>query len=226
MVSTTAFVVNLPLLRPGTILHEALVADGFPVDSTSLDVSTWFEEVTRLTHRDLPEFVPITSTATEELTEHTIMRANHRVYIINDVAMPSQFDFPFVIHWNYAYGGIALHALVVTKDIQLPVLDYQPRFSLQYIFATWSRAKWASSFAQRCYWHVHTLAVASSGPAIAVAIDPYSANGTPSAGISLLSRRSSRAKPPEEAQLARHRPLSGVTNSTLSRPKVFFQDGW
>jgi len=39
MVSTTAFVVNLPLLRPGTRLHEALVADGFPVD-TSLDVST------------------------------------------------------------------------------------------------------------------------------------------------------------------------------------------
>ena len=57
MVSTIAFVVNLPLLRPGTILHEALVADGFPVD-TSLDVSTLFEEVTltRLTHRDLPEF--------------------------------------------------------------------------------------------------------------------------------------------------------------------------
>ena len=70
MVSTTAFVVNLPLLRPGTILHEALVADGVPVD-TSLGVSTWFEEATlaRLTHSDLPEFVPITSTATEELTE-------------------------------------------------------------------------------------------------------------------------------------------------------------
>jgi hypothetical protein len=132
MVSTTAFVVNLPLLRPGTILHEALVADGFPVD-TSLDVSTWFEEVTlaRLTHSDLPEFVPITSTATEELTEHTRMRVNHRVYIISDVAMPSQFDFPFVIHWNYSYGGMALRALVVTKDIQLPVLHYQPRFSLQ-----------------------------------------------------------------------------------------------
>ena len=97
MVSTTAFVVNLPMLRPGTILHEALVADGFPVD-TSLDVSTWFEEVTSLTHRDLPEFVPITSTATEELTEHTKMRVNQRVYIINDVAMPSQFHLPFVIH--------------------------------------------------------------------------------------------------------------------------------
>jgi len=132
MVSTTAFVVNLPLLRPGTILHEALVADGFPVD-TSLDVSTWFEEVTlaRLTHSDLPEFVPITSTATEELTEHTRMRVNHRVYIINDVAMPSQFHLPFVIHWNYSAGGMALRALVVTKDIQLPVLHYQPRFSLQ-----------------------------------------------------------------------------------------------
>jgi hypothetical protein len=124
MVSTTAFVVNLPLLRPGTILHEALVDDGFPVD-TSLDVSTWFEEVTlaRLTHSDLPEFVPITSTATEELTEHTSMRVNHRVYIINDVAMPSHFDFPVVIHWNSSYGGMALRALVVTQDIQLPVLD-------------------------------------------------------------------------------------------------------
>ena len=52
---------------------------GFPVD-TPLDVSTWFEEVTRLTHRDLPEFVPITSTVTEELTEHTQMRVNQRVY--------------------------------------------------------------------------------------------------------------------------------------------------
>jgi len=100
MVSTTAFVVTLPLLRPGTILYEALVADGFPVD-TSLDVSTWFEEVTlaRLTHSDLPELVPIASTATEALTEHAIMRVNRRVYITNDVAMPSQFDFPFVIHW-------------------------------------------------------------------------------------------------------------------------------
>ena len=97
LVSTIAFVVNLPMLRPGTILHEALVADGFPVD-TSLDVSTWLEEATRLTHRDLPEFVPITSTATEELTEHTQIRVNHRVYIINDVAMPSQFHLPFVIH--------------------------------------------------------------------------------------------------------------------------------
>ena len=130
LVSTTAFVVNLPMLRPGAILHEPLVVDGLPVD-TPLDVSTWFEEVTRLTHRDLPEFVPITSTATEELTEHTRMRVNHRVYIINDVAMPSQFGFPFVIHWNYSYGGMALRALVVAKDIQLPVLRYQPRFSLQ-----------------------------------------------------------------------------------------------
>jgi hypothetical protein len=26
LVSTTAFVVNLPMLRPGTILHEALVS--------------------------------------------------------------------------------------------------------------------------------------------------------------------------------------------------------
>ena len=67
MVSTTTFVVNLPMLRPGTILHEALVVDGVPLD-TSLGVPTWFEEVTRLTHRFLPEFVPITSTATEELT--------------------------------------------------------------------------------------------------------------------------------------------------------------
>ena len=101
-----------------------------PVD-TSLGVSTWFEEVTRLTHRDLPEFVPITSKVTVELTEHTQMRVTQRVYIINDVAMPSQFHLPFVIHWNYS-GGMALRALVVTKDIQLPVLDYQPRFSLQY----------------------------------------------------------------------------------------------
>jgi len=120
------------MLRPGTILHEALVADGFPVD-TSLDVSTWFEEVTlaRPTHSDLPEFVPITSTAIAEFTERTIMRVNHRVYIINDVAMPSPFHLPFVIHWNCSAGGMALRALVVTKDIQLPVLDYQPRFSLQ-----------------------------------------------------------------------------------------------
>jgi hypothetical protein len=51
------------------------------------------------------------------------MRANHRVYIINNVAMPSQFHFPFVIHWNYSDGGMALRAPVVTKDIQLPVLD-------------------------------------------------------------------------------------------------------
>ena len=70
---------------------------GFPVD-TPLSVSTWLEEVTRLTHRDLPEFVPIISTVTEELTEHTQMRVNQRVYIINDVAMPSQFHLPFVIH--------------------------------------------------------------------------------------------------------------------------------
>ena len=99
MFSTTALVVNMPLLRPGTILHEALVAEGFPVE-TSLDVSTWFEEVTlaRLTHSDLPEFVPITSTATEELAEHTRMRVIQRVYIINDVAMPPQFHLPFVIH--------------------------------------------------------------------------------------------------------------------------------
>jgi hypothetical protein len=57
---------------------------------------------------------------------------NHRVDIISDVAMPSQFDFPFVIHWNYSYGGMALRALVVTMDIQLPVLHYQPRVSLKY----------------------------------------------------------------------------------------------
>jgi hypothetical protein len=59
------------------------------------------------------------------------MRVNRRVYIINDVAMPSQFHLPFVIHWNYSAGGMALRALVVTEDIQLPAIDYQPRFSLQ-----------------------------------------------------------------------------------------------
>ena len=57
-----------------------------------------FEEVTRLTHRDLPKFVPIASTASDELTEHTLMRVHRRVYIINDVAVPSQFHLPFVIH--------------------------------------------------------------------------------------------------------------------------------
>ena len=33
--------------------------------------------------RDLPEYVPITSTPTEMITEDTIMRVTNRVYIFN-----------------------------------------------------------------------------------------------------------------------------------------------
>ena len=212
LVSTIAFVVHLPMLRPGTILHEALVDDGLPVDA-SLDVSTWLEEATRLTHRDLPEFVPVTRTATEALTEHTKMRVNQRVYITNYVAMPSQFHLPFVIHWNYS-GGMALRAL----DIKLPVLDYHPRFSLQDYLPLGP----VRNGPRNLHCAVTSMSTLSQWPQGRHGGNniPVHANGTPSAGRSLLSRRSSRAKPPEEAQLARHRPLSGVTNSTLSRPKI------
>ena len=73
--------------------------------------------VASLRFRDLPEYVPTTSTATEEIKEYTKMRVMNRVYIIN-IAPDSltERDLPFVQHWNYA-EGVPLRALVVTQAI-------------------------------------------------------------------------------------------------------------
>ena len=112
-VSTTAFVVNLPNEE---CLYTALSEDGFPA-SDSLAASTFFVAVATLMLRDLPEYVPTTSTATEEIREYTKMRVLNRVYIIN-IALHTrtEHDLPFVLHWKYA-DGVPLRALVVTQAI-------------------------------------------------------------------------------------------------------------
>ena len=138
------------------------------------------------------------------------MRVNHRVYIINDVAMPSQFHFPFVIHWNYSAGGMALRALVVTKDIELPVLDYQPRFSLQDYL---------------CH-----LAPCEVGLVICTALllaCPHSGSGLVRAGHSnsrpiqrqwnTFRRQITSVQEVIESETARR----GATGPALSRPKIF-----
>ena len=113
-VSATAFVVNLPKLKPEECLYTALSEDEFPADS--LVAATFFVAVATLMLRDLPEYVPTTSTATEEITEHTKMRVSNRVYIINVALELPEHELPFVQHWKYA-DGMPLRALVVTKAI-------------------------------------------------------------------------------------------------------------
>ena len=107
--------------RLTTSLFEALGARAF------------FEAVRQLNLRDLTEYVPTTSTATQEITEDTRMRVTNRVYIIN-VAMSLQ-ELPFVYHWQYADTDIPLRALVVTEIHNLPQPGQQ-RVSLQgYVLA-------------------------------------------------------------------------------------------
>ena len=115
-ISATAFVVNLPLLERGKCLHEALTDDGYPTGGSLVASAVWMA-VASLRFRDLPEYVPTTSTATEEIREYTKMRVMNRVYIIN-IAPDSltERDLPFVQHWKYA-DGVPLRALVVTQAI-------------------------------------------------------------------------------------------------------------
>jgi hypothetical protein len=128
LVSTTTFVVNLRLLKDGMQLHEGLSMDDFPVN-TSSNTKAFFDAVQRRDLRDLPYYLPVTSTATERLKEHTQLRLSHRVYIIDGADMPSQFKLPYVIHWNYS-EGVALRALVVTNAIVELPLSHLSRVSL------------------------------------------------------------------------------------------------
>lgn len=115
-ISTTAFVVNLPLLQRGQRLHEALTDDGYPTGESLVASAVWMA-VARLSFHDLPEYVPTTSTATEEIREFTKMRVMNRVYIIN-IAPDSltERDLPFVQHWKIV-DGVPLRALVMTHAI-------------------------------------------------------------------------------------------------------------
>ena len=92
LVSTTAFVVNLPKLNVS--LHETLEADGFPIEA--LGARAFFEAVRQLNLRDLTEYVPTTSTATQGITEDTRMRVTNRVYIINVEMSLQGLELPFV----------------------------------------------------------------------------------------------------------------------------------
>ena len=103
-ISATAFVVNLPLHERGKCLHEALTDDNYPADSSAAAAAVWMA-VASFRFRDLPEYVPTTSTATEEIREFTKMRVMNRVYIINiDINTLTEHDLPFVLHWNIADG--------------------------------------------------------------------------------------------------------------------------
>ena len=99
VVSMTAFVVNLPLLARGVSLYDALVAD-MDTETRSLGMDTFLVAVRQAQLRDLPEYVPTISAATDSLTEATKMRLTNRVYIIN-VTMLSDFVVPFIAHWNF-----------------------------------------------------------------------------------------------------------------------------
>ena len=116
MASATAFVVNLPQLRPGVLLSDALTEDGFD-SSGSPRASAFFTAVEHSGMRDLPEYVPITSTPTEMITEDTIMRVTNRVYIFNLTLPLQNQELPFVEHWQYS-DGVPLRALVVKPEIQ------------------------------------------------------------------------------------------------------------
>jgi hypothetical protein len=116
MASATAFVVNLPQLRRGVLLCNALTEDGFD-SSRSPRASAFLTAVEHAGMRDLPEYVPITSTPTETITEDTRMRVANRVYICNVTLMLQEQELPFVQHWQYS-DGVPLRALVVRKEIQ------------------------------------------------------------------------------------------------------------
>ena len=95
--------------------------------------------------------MPITSTVTEELTEHTQMRVNQRVYsmILMSPCRPSftclsSFTEIIPVAWRCVWSWPGPGARLPTSVL------------IARLFAAWSRAKWASP-----YWHVHTLAVAS-----------------------------------------------------------------
>ena len=105
--------------------------------------------------------------------------------------MPSQFHLPFIIHWNYS-GGMALRALVVTKDIELPVIDYQPRFSLQDYLPPGPVRKGLAICTALLLACPHSGNGLKAGMAI---IYPYSTNGTPSAAIQRRRRVSSASLP-------------------------------
>jgi len=126
----SAFVVNLPKLEQDQLLAAALVADEFPREAPH--ASDFLAEVQRLQLRNLPEYLPITAAAREELTDDLKMTVRNRVYIINAVALP-HCKLPFVIHWPKK-DRVPKRALVVTGKIDnLP--EPQPdqhRISLQY----------------------------------------------------------------------------------------------